>query len=257
MIIGIEREAEDGTDGDARLAKSYKHLQLVVGVIAASLPFVVGLGDQLLGDVSGFRGSISAYYYGRTGNYFVGALCALGVFFVSYEYAPDKDHEVDNVQSFFTGLLAIGVALFPTSSGEAQAFTGEWWVKAVHLACAGLLFLSLAVFSLYHFTKTHNEVTDETTWQQKLRRVFRSDPSLVLLHRKRKRNAVYRICGWIIVLCLVAIVATSLAGLNYVFWLESIAVIAFGTSWLTKSGTLPIYRDVVNNVAPPGKSINR
>ncbi len=227
-------------DGSLPLADAYSYLQKVVGIIAVVLPFVVAIGDCLI-DGHGIRGSISAYYYGRTGNYFVGSLCALGVFFLSYEYQPRSDRKVDNRLSNAAFVLAVGVALLPTSSEGREATGGSQWVGFAHLACAGALFVLLACFSLYQFTKTAGEVTPETPWRDRIQRVFRTAPAVRahLSPRKRRRNLVYRVSGWVIVASIVGILLANWQHWNVVFWLESAAVVAFGFAWLVKGDMFP------------------
>ncbi|MGE0309069.1 MAG: hypothetical protein AB7Q27_25315 [Acidimicrobiia bacterium] len=227
------------TNGEEALAVAYAYLQKVVGIIAFILPFVVAIGDRVLDDQE-LRGSISAYYYGRTGNYFVGSLCALGVFFLSYDYRPRLDRELDNRLSNAAFLMAIGVALLPTPSSGSNATGGEKWVGFFHLVCAGILFGLLAVFSLYQFTKTEGEMKPGMSLADKLRRFIRTRPEVLetMTPLKRFRNKVYRTCGWIIVACIVAILLSNAFHWYLLFWLESIAVVAFGFSWLVKGGLL-------------------
>src|SRR5947209_1663685 len=71
---------------DSELAAAYTYLQLAVGIIAVLLPGSLVLGHYLFGGK--LLGSISAYYYTHMGNVFVGSLCALAVFFLSYNYRP-------------------------------------------------------------------------------------------------------------------------------------------------------------------------
>ena len=82
------------------------------------------------------------------------------------------------------------------------------------------LFVFLAIFSLKLFTKT-NDVNTMTA-------------------QKRRRNQVYVVCGWIIVSAIMLIVIAELAqppaAWHSLFWLESLAVVAFGVSWLIKGG---------------------
>jgi hypothetical protein len=96
-------------------------------------------------------------------------------------------------------------------------------IGAIHLISAALFFLTLAYFSLRLFTKT--------------------DPKVAPTPRKLNRNLVYLVCGYTIVaaITLIAVykvlpnnIEMRLAELKPVFWLESIAVVAFGISWLTK-----------------------
>ena len=220
------------------LARSYAYLQKVVGVIAVALPFGVALGDWLL-DGQALRGSISAYYYGRTGGYFVGSLCALAVFFLSYDYRPRPGHKIDNALSNVMSAAMIAVALLPTPSQGADAVGAPRLVGYAHKLSAAVVFGLLAVFSLYHFTKTAGEVTADMSWQRRLLRVFRNDPQhSTATGNKIKRNKVFRFCGWTIVACMVMIAVSDLFHLELVFWLESVAVLAFGCSWLVKGGAL-------------------
>jgi len=96
-------------------------------------------------------------------------------------------------------------------------------IGTVHWSLAALFFLTLADFSLFLFTKTGGNPTP----------------------RKRQRNIVYRACGWTILaaILLIFIVTHTSAGnavdsLEPIFWLESLAVVAFGVSWLTKGETI-------------------
>jgi hypothetical protein len=204
--------------GDSALAVAYTFLQRLVGGIAVALPFVVAIGDVALGGDE-VRGSISSYYYANTGNVFVGALCALGVFFLSYQHQPLPGYELDNRLGYAASAAVIGVALLPTAEHEAEAWTGEWLVSTTHLICACTLFLLLAYFSLKLFTKSDApDISDS----------------------KRNRNTVYRICGWTIVASIVLVAVSNIVeppdSWNSLFWLESLGVVAFGTSWLVKSG---------------------
>src|SRR5262245_4945448 len=211
--------------GLSALAEAYQYLQRVVGIIAVLLPPVVVTGNAAFGGE--FKGSISAYYYTRMGNVFVGSLCALAVFFLSYNYKPLPGFGLDHLLARFASAAAVGVALFPTTSDAAHATGGEKFVSGVHLACACTLFLLLAFFSLFLFTK--------------------SDESKPMSDQKRRRNIVYRTCGLIITAAIVLVVVSNLvkppSSLHSLFWLETTAVIAFGVSWLVKGGFLGILAD--------------
>jgi hypothetical protein len=212
--------------GDSALAGAYMFLQKLVGGIAVSLPFVVAIGSFALGGDE-LEGSISAYYYTPMGNVFVGALCALGVFFLSYQHKPLPGYELDNRLSYGASAAAIGVALLPTAEHQAEPWTGEWLVSTAHLVCAGLLFVLLAYFSLMLFTK--------------------SDRGRHISDAKRKRNAVFRACGWTIVAAIVLVGVSNIVdppdSWNSLFWLETVAVVAFGISWLVKSGIFGLLVD--------------
>ena len=213
--------------GDAELAAAYTYLQRAVGVIAVSLPATLALGHLVLGgDEPGLRGSISAYYYTHMGNVFVGALCALAVFFLSYNYRPIRSFETDNLLSTAASLAAAGVALFPTADDAVFASTGERLVSTLHLGCAGVLFGLLGVFALFRFTMTGSgAITPE----------------------KRRRNRLYRVCGTLIFASMALVVVSNIvkppSSWHTLFWLETICVEAFGISWLVKGGFLGILVD--------------
>ncbi|MCW2718877.1 MAG: hypothetical protein JWR81_2699 [Pseudonocardia sp.] len=214
MIGGMSESlaSEAGT-----LVLSYLGLRKAVGIIGITLPFVLLVG-KLLVDGAGLPGSISAYYYTGMRNVLVGALFAIAVFLISYRYGPQ-----DNRAGTLAGVMAIGVALFPTSPANPTA--QQQTIGIVHLVCAGVFFLTLAYFSYFLFTRT--------------------DPARPPTRRKLQRNVVYRVCGVLIVVCLVlAVLSDNLLGralvdaLNPVFWLESVAIVAFGVSWLVKGETI-------------------
>jgi hypothetical protein len=218
------REAQSLASQSA-LAGAYSYLQKAVGLIAVTLPFVLAIGNEIAG--GRVQGSISAYYYTHLGNYFVGSLFALGVFFLSYNHRPLPKYQLDNYLSNVASAMAIGVALFPTASDAGDASGGAKVVAVMHLVFACALFILLAVFSLVLFTRTQ-------------------DPAHMTA-AKRKRNLVYRICGWVIVAAIALVVGAEIVKPSHswhtLFWLESVAVLAFGVSWLVKGGFLGMLAD--------------
>ena len=205
---------EPGSEGS--LALSYLGIRRAIGVIGISLPFVLLVGAWALDGV-GVQGSISDYYYTVMRNVFVGSMVANGVFFLSYRYA-----RADAALAALIGLAAIGVALFPTT--PVLPTPGQIALGTVHFVSAAVFFLALAGYSFFIFTKT--------------------DPSTPMTPEKRKRNVLYRVSGILIVVCLALIALVNLlptgaiANLQPVFWLETVASVSFGLSWLVKGETL-------------------
>lgn len=193
------------------LALSYRALRKCIGALGLVLPLVLVVGAVVL-DHKGVRPSISDYYYTSMRNYFVGTMCAIGVFLASYRY-----RDTDNVWSNVGSAFAIGVALFPTPPSGVSLTGAQRAIGIVHGLCAGGLFTVFAIFSLFLFTRT--------------------DPQHTPTARKGQRNAVYRTCG---ILIAASIVSIPLSGsvvsdaLHPVFWLETVAVLAFAVSWLVK-----------------------
>lgn len=211
----------NSNDKSRTLLRSYLDLRRAVGYIGIALPFVLLVGKIGL-EGAGIEPSISDYYYTVMGDVFVGSLFAIGVFLWSYEgYEEGPDNKIGNIAC----IGAIGTALFPTapdSPNLAQEITGYF-----HYVFA-LGFLSmLAYFSLCLFTKTNTEQPTP---------------------RKLIRNKIYRYCGYAIagsIIAMVVFVATkrileyTVPGwLDVVFWLETIAVVSFGFSWIVKGNVL-------------------
>lgn len=201
------------------LVLSYLGLRKAVGIIGFALPSVLAIGKILL-QGPGIQSSISGYYYTAMRNVFEGSLCAIGVFLLSCRGYDRKDETAGRLACAF----AIGVALFPTTP-DFGATARDKVIGGAHLSCAALFFLTLAYFSIALFTKT---TADKDPTRQKL-----------------QRNAVYRVFGYTILACLLLIVAAGLAPikarverLSPVFWLESVAIMSFGVSWLTKGETI-------------------
>lgn len=201
----------------ATLVLSYLGLRRAVGVIGMALPVTLAVGGLLL-DGPGLQPSISDYYYTGMRDVLVGSLCAMAVFLFSYRY--DRP---DAVAGVLASLSAVGVALFPTTRGDELASAADL-VGVVHLVCAAIFFLVLAWFCLALFTRTHAD----------------RPPT----RRKRRRNVVYRVCGATILVSVALAGATAALPENWVamvhpvFWLEALAVEAFGVAWFVKGETL-------------------
>jgi hypothetical protein len=106
------------------------------------------------------------------------------------------------------------VALCPTTSSNH-------FIHIAHFVFALLLFSVFIFFSIYLFRK--------------------SDKPKGVNEQKEKRNTVYLVCGIIMIACIACIAIgmiwlTALsAKYHLVFWFESIALISFGISWVTKA----------------------
>jgi hypothetical protein len=197
------------------LVISYLGLRKAIGIIGMALPFVLAIGASLL-EGPGIEPSVSNYYYTDMRDVFVGSLCAIAVFMASYRGYERQDDIAGDLACVF----ALGIALLPTTP-DADVTPQDGFVGVLHLVSAAGFFLTLAFFSLVLFRKTN--------------------PGLQPTRRKLQRNAVYAVCGYTILACLVAVALVSLLSpespvkrLQPVFWLESAAIVAFGVSWFVK-----------------------
>ena len=211
----------------------------MVGILGLSLPVVLVLGMNIGRDCDHMiEGSISDYFHTKMGNFFVGIMCFISVFLFSYK-GYDKDWIAGKLACLF-GLITVfvptslsikidGMAVpkeicFPCDHFAPCVYPGI--MGYVHLISAALFLLTLAYFSIFLFTKTGKDGK--------------------MTAYKRKRNLVYRICGYIIIICIVLLVpyfvSSSIKKIllpyHIVFWMETIAVFAFGFSWLVKGETL-------------------
>jgi hypothetical protein len=202
---------------EASMVFSYLTLRRAIGLLGITFPFVLSLGALILLR-TGLQSSISSYYHTGMRDVFVGTLCVIGFFLLSYRGYESSDDRAGNLACVF----AVGVALCP-SVPEGLPASGARLVGYAHTAFAALFFATLIYFSLRLFTKT--------------------DPDRSPTRRKLQRNRVYRLCGYTMSVCILLILFYSLlpdamrsfleAG-RPVYWLEALAVLAFGVSWFTK-----------------------
>lgn len=191
---------------------SYLSLRKSVGIIGILFPFVLYMITYIISN-QGVQPSISHYYHTHAGDVFVGALCAISLFMFFYTGYSRADNWAGNL----AGLFALGVAWFPTP--EVGDVTD--WVGRIHFISALLLFLTLSYFCLFLFTKSGSTKEERS-------------------RNKRIRNGIYIACGVIMLLCLVFLAYVFLNDLDdtssfpYVYTGETIALVAFGASWLIK-----------------------
>ena len=200
-------------------------MRRIIGVLGIGLPIIVVVGGFIQnGFVLGE--SISSYYYTNMHDFFVGLLSCVGLFLISY-----KGYErIDHITSDISGILALGIAFFPTSTNisginkvgifQLNNNTSFYF----HIIFGSLFFLSLAFISIFLFTK-------------------RGDTPLT--KEKKKRNLVYIISGCIILVsisCMIIYMAafqnTNITGFKPILIFESLSLISFGVSWLIKGETL-------------------
>jgi hypothetical protein len=204
---------------DNQLVLSYLALRRAVGVLGVMLPGILPIGVLLLSSGTGLQDSISAYYNTVMRGVFVGVLFAIGVFLFTYQ----GYERFDNIAGNLACVFALGVALFPVTSGNS-------FVRSVHFLSATALFLTLSYFSLFLFTKSKAGATRTP--------------------KKETRNKVYVVCGIFMLACIVLIAVfywflqeTGIGAIRPVFWLEGLALWAFDWSWFVKGEGLKPLND--------------
>jgi len=206
---------------------SYMLLRKLVGLLGILLPIILVVAAYYYGDCEAIQSSISDYYHTEMRNVLVGVLCAVALFMFAY-----KGHDIrDSIAGNLACIFAVGVAFFPTgidtvSDCAEKCIAYEPWIEDMHFTFAALFFGVLIYFSLFLFTQSGKHVQTAA---------------------KRKRNTVFHICGYVMIACVLLIALyffylrkryESLSQLDPVFWLEAIALWAFGISWLTKGQLL-------------------
>jgi magnesium-transporting ATPase (P-type) len=169
--------------------------------------------------------SISDYYYTGMRNLLVGSLCAISMFLLCCRGYDRKDE----IAGIFSAVCALGVAFFPTAP-DCGATPRQQQVGFAHYIFAMLLFSTLVYFCLVLFKMTAKD-----------RKMTR---------KKRQRNRVYTVCGYVIAASILAIAVPKLlqalhvsqvadchATSHRIFLVESIALMAFGVAWLIKGET--------------------
>jgi hypothetical protein len=196
-----------------------------IGLLGIFFPITLYLGSRIFGDCPILLNAISDYYHTNMRDVFVGVLCVLSLFLFTYRGYT----QTDNYAANFASVFALGIAFFPTSikdkseacfSCEATAF------PVLHNVSAAAFFLTLTYFCLVLFPKIDN--------------------SKVLTADRKLRRKVYKICGYLMLVCVIltGIVLMLDEYFNVkndwpmVFILEWIALWAFGVSWIVKGGWL-------------------
>jgi hypothetical protein len=227
---------------DPARGRSHLYFKRFLGFLAIAFPFLLLFGRMAF-DGIGLENSISDYYYTSMKNVLVGGLVALAILLICYRYA-----RVDDVASTLAGLCAIGVAIFPTAPqghhSQRVAVTGN-----AHYVFAASFFLILAFYAIFIFTEPFAPLPRfrRFMWRVLLRHfgvTAPRAPAHAATRRKRQRNEVYLVCGGVIIACIVLLLIPRIfsidlpQALHYVFWLETLAVCAFGFAWVVKGEVL-------------------
>lgn len=201
-------KATETSDG---IIISYMTLRKILGWMGISLVPLMIIGSVAICHLYYIEISVSAYYHTCMGNAFVGILCCMSLFLLSYH----GYERVDSIISKLAGIFALGIAFFPTSQSSEK----DDIISILHYVSAGVFFAMLSYMSVFLFTKSSGPKTNE----------------------KKKRDRVYRTCGIIMAISAVCIPLDSIKAIHdQIIFLkptlifETIALTSFGISWLTK-----------------------
>lgn len=209
-----------------KLVLSYLTVCKIIGILGFFFPLILVLGSFLFGGCTEIQNSISNYYHTNMRDVFVGYVGTLSILLFSY-----KGYDIiDRIVSGCAGIFGTIVALMPMALRDPLpncniVCTVQTYriIHTIHLISAALFILSMAYFTLFLFTKGETRPTPE----------------------KRIRNKIYHGAGYIMLTCIAFLILFFLIPdhihhtlLQYkpAFWLETIAFVAFGFSWLVKGG---------------------
>lgn len=190
----------------------HRTIKLIVGIIALSLATLTSIFAETA------ISSISASYYeqGWSQTIFIGFLFAIAAYLMAYNGISKTEMVLSKVAS----VAALGVALFPCECGSHVAL-----VPYVHGLSAAVLFLILAFFCREFYKRAYTKGYTEAL----------------------RRARIYVMCGVLIIVSIVAIALDNFSNgaltqkiPRFVFYGETMALVAFGISWLTASRTFPV-----------------
>jgi hypothetical protein len=201
---------------------TFKTMRVGVGILGISLPLIMIGSSLIIYRATGLLNSISAYYNSPMREIYVAVVCMIAFFLLCYKGYDRKDNWSCNI----AGLLAFGIAFFPTIDNsqvncEKWDFViGQRTVDWMHTVFASLFFCILSYISIFLFTQTHEGVE--------------------IAGIKKGKNIIFVASGLIIaaaLLLLLLINTTDILGLKgstVTLVLEALMLVSFGISWLVK-----------------------
>jgi hypothetical protein len=235
-------------DNDPRLDLHFLKTRQGIGFLGLILPgllYVYGRTGE-----GRMQPSISEFYYTAMGDVFVGCMATIGVFLITYRGYRAKPAGFplgDRATSIIAGVAALGVAFLPVApnGGAAQCIAGtttgpcdgmlpdptlmtglHFIAGPLHFASAAVFFLALAYFCLVLFPMGGKRRAD-------------GGPALDAEH------LTYYVCGVVLIASILGAAAykilpfkDAMRAVNYIYWIETAGVLAFGVAWLTKGKAL-------------------
>ena len=249
MLSRILKMESEGPDYQKETFDT-RQINFVLGFIGLFLPYVLIFSNWIsAAGCPPILDSISSYYHSPTRPVFTMFLLAVAYFFMVY-----KGYNIyDLVVSKLAGVALLCVVMFPTNvdnptiscyqctesvfmtdqdcsynrvnqgdfkqdpdvldnESNGEIVSG---VSKMHYGSAAVFFICLFIFSWFLFTK--------------------SDSHIVRHSSKWYRNAIFRVCGVVIILSVLLIAFYNDASNTLVFWAETFAINFFGIAWLVKS----------------------
>lgn len=205
--------------------KMYLRIRNLCGLLGIILPwlalFSAGIAEHPSKD---WWWSLSATYYLSPA--LVGVLvpaCIVLISYIGYD-------TLDNFITSLAGTFGLGIVLFPCKVSWIPEGTPVGFFQIpvevshiIHVACSALFFITIAINSIFQFTRTKGVFTDQ----------------------KRIRNIIYRVCGYgmLALLAVLAILRLFKAPGYFSMIIEIVLLLLFGIAWLVKGEAFPFLND--------------
>lgn len=198
-----------------------KRMRIMIGALGMLLPWLVALVTL------SWPESISCTYYSVFAvGIFMVVLGSAGILLINYK----GYNKVDDIVATIAGIFDLLICFFPmVNANDPSMKVGILHLPSnisniVHCASAMGFFVTLALMSIFLFTKTDGNITKQ----------------------KKIKNIIYRVCGigMLISFALMMIFNFTHVEIYNLTWIvEAIALFFFGTSWIVKADALPFLRD--------------
>ena len=192
----------------------YRVLRAVMGAVAFALPFAVTMiaSDRLP--------SVSAAYYSESRDVFVGMMFIVGAFLLAY----NGHTNLQAAASKIAAIAAACIAILPTS----KICETSTWVSTTHTVAAVVLLAILAFFCLGPFRAA----------------------TLGRGVKQNRRALIYIGCGLVMIGAILfgaygmlAMDCQARADSRIIYWVEAIALAAFGVAWFVAGKMVPFLAD--------------
>ncbi len=224
-MSALHQSAKYLTNNDAF---TYRRIRRIIGYLGIFLPVILVILSLISFFKTSLQFSISHYYYTNLREIFTGTLSAVGIFLIRYKgYGNSSIWKNDNFLTNVAGVMAIGVALFPTNpiSMDQKIYTliplAQEWLGWLHYGFAGILFLIFSLLAINVFT-IGQEIEDR------------------LPKSMMNENNIYRFCGYAILIFIIMIpLADQFKLFSYsTLVFEALSLFLFGIAWLIKGRAL-------------------
>lgn len=221
-------------------------LSRLIGVLGILLPFLLWGFLLLINGHLRELPTISHYYFTRSNVIFIIVVSLIAIFLLVY-----KSSKKGFIWSALAAIGALLLLLFPTNAlvdkccdvcnSVSIAHIEDNDIRnTFHYISAAVFLGSLAIMSLFVFPQDNQmRVVEDSLVEDEALKTC--NPNKV-----KTQNSVYTSCGIVMVLALLVILAGSVIESfkvfftenNLTFWMEVIAVEAFGFSWLVRGEAL-------------------